>query len=487
MFLIDQLILAGGIVIFLGILLSKFSARLGLPVLVLFLALGMLAGQEGIGGIAFDDFGVAHAVGTLALAVIMFDGGMRTEREALAAAWKPAVVLATFGVLVTALITGLAAAWILHVPILVGVLLGSIVGSTDAAAVFGVLRSQGLRLRSRVSSVLEIESGSNDPMAIFMTVGIIQVLVGQRPLGPGLLLFFVQQMGIGAAVGLAIGGVGTRVINRVNLGTAALYPVLAGACGLLAFGVAAWLGGSGFLSIYLAGIVLGNSRLTFQRGTLLFLDGLAWLSQIVMFVVFGLLSMPSQIAGVLRPGLEIAAILMFVARPLSVIPVLPAFRFSAKENVLVSWVGLRGAVPIILATFPLMYGVPQAPLIFDIVFFVVLLSAVLQGWSLPVIAGRLGLREKTGVLPPVTLDISSLRQVDADIVDYTVGDGSVASGRRVRDLGLPEDVVIAMITRGEQLVLPRGSTGLERGDHVFVVLRPESRRRVDEVFASRST
>ncbi len=486
MFLIDQLILAGGILILLGILLSKFSNRLGLPVLVLFLVLGMLAGSQGIGGIAFTNFGVAHAVGTLALAVIMFDGGMQTQRSALEAAWKPAVLLATFGVLVTALITGIAAAYILHVPILVGVLLGSIVGSTDAAAVFGVLRSQGLRLRPRVAAILEIESGSNDPMAIFMTIGLIQVLVGQRELGIGLAGFFGQQMGIGAVVGLGIGWAAVRVINRVNLGTAALYPVLAGACGLLSYGVAVWLGGSGFLSIYLAGIVLGNSRLTFQRGTLLFLDGLAWLSQIVMFVVFGMLSTPSDVAAVAWPGLAIALILIVVARPLSVLPILPAFRFSAKEDLLVAWVGLRGAVPIILATFPLMYGVPEGPLLFNIVFFVVLLSAVLQGWSLPLLAGKLGLREETGVRPPVTLDISSLRQVDADIVDYTVSPGSLASGLRVRDLGLPEDVVIAMITRGEQLVLPRGSTEVRQGDHVFVVLRPATRGRVNEVFARRT-
>ena len=483
MFLIDQLILAGGILLVLGILLSKVSTRVGLPVLVLFLGLGMLAGQEGIGGIAFGDVRVAHAVGTLALAVIMFDGGLRTDRQTLRAGWKPALLLATAGVLVTAILTGLAAAYILHLPALVGVLLGSIVGSTDAAAVFGVLRSQGLRLRSHVSAVLEVESGSNDPMAIFLTIGVIQVLIGQRALGIGLAELFVRQMGVGAIAGLVVGWLAVRLINGINLSTAGLYPVLAGGCGLLAYGAAAFFGGSGFLAIYLAGIVLGNRRVVFQQGMLLFLDGLAWIGQILMFVVLGLLSTPTAVLGVIGPGLAIAAVLIFFARPVSIVPLLMPFGFSLREQLLVAWGGLRGAVPIVLATYPLMYGVAQAPLLFNIVFFVVLLSVVLQGWTLPVLAHWLNLQEPSTAGPPVTLLISALRQVDADIVEYTVVGECAAAGKTLRQLALPEGVVVAMIVRGQAIVPPRGSTEIKTEDHVFVVMHPENRGRVDEVFA----
>jgi cell volume regulation protein A len=481
-FLIDQLILLGGILLLIGILSSKFSLRLGLPVLVLFLAVGMLAGEEGIGRIAFDNFAVAHAIGTLALAVILFDGGLRTRTSALRAAWKPAALLATAGVLVTALVTGVAAAHILGVSPLTGLLLGSIVASTDAAAVFAVLRSQGVRLRPRLAATLEIESGSNDPMAIFLTIGLIEVLLGRMTLGPDLAQLFLLQMGAGSLIGLAVGRAAVGVINRINLETAGLYPVLTGACGLLAFGLAAGVGGSGFLAIYLAGIVLGNSRIVFRRGTFLFLDGLAWIGQITMFVMLGLLSTPSALVGVAPQGLLIAFVLSFLARPLAVVPLLLPFRFSLREHVLVSWVGLKGAVPIILATFPLLFAVPHGMLIFNVVFFVVLVSAILQGWTLPLLADRLGLQEPGAVESAVTLEITSVTDVNADIVDYVVVTGSRAAGRKLSELALPIDAVVAMIVRGGNLSPPRGSTGIEAGDHVFVMLREAARLAVDGVF-----
>ncbi len=358
MFLIDRLILLAAVLLLAGIVSSKFSSRVGLPVLVLFLGIGMLAGEDGIGGIAFDDVTVAHGIGTLALAIILFDGGLQTRWSALRAVWKPSLLLATVGVSVTALVTGLAAAFVLGVSPLVGLLFGSIVASTDAAAVFSILRSQGLHLRTRVAGTLEVESGSNDPMAIFMTVGLLEVLTGRLELGPGLLILFVQQMGIGTVVGLGAGWLAVRLVNRIELAAPGLYPVLAGACGLTAFGVAAQAGGSGFLAIYLAGIVIGNSRTVFQRGTFLFMDGLAWISQITMFVVLGLLSTPSDVVPVAGAGVLLSAVLFLVARPLAVVPLLLPFRFTMREHVLISWGGLKGAVPIILATFPLMLGLP---------------------------------------------------------------------------------------------------------------------------------
>lgn len=484
MFLVDQLILLGGLLLLAGILSSKFSVRLGLPVLVLFLVVGMLAGEEGPGGIQFDDVSVAHAIGSLALAMILFDGGFQTQASALREVWKPSLLLATVGVFVTAIVTGAAAAFILGVPLLAGILLGSIASSTDAAAVFAILRSAGVRLRPRVASTLEVESASNDPMAIFLTVGFIEVALGQMELGFELLGLFVRQMGIGTLAGLGVGWLSVKLMNRINLDTAGLYPALAGTCGLLSYGTAAALGGSGFLAIYLAGIVLGNNRTTFQRGTAVFLDGLAWLSQVTMFVMLGLLVTPSEVFSVAGPGLLVAAAQILIARPLAVVPALLPFRYSLREHVLISWVGLKGAVPIILSVYPLLYGVENGALLFNVVFFVVLISATLQGWTLPIFAERLGLDVPEKETPAATLEIVSMRDVDADIVEYTVGKGSRAAGKTLSELALPDGVVVAMIARANTLIPPRGSTVIAAGDHIFVVMRPAARSVTDSVFSS---
>ena len=480
MFLIDRLILVGAVLLLVGIVSSKFSARLGVPVLVLFLGVGMLAGSEGVGGIAFEDYGLAHGIGTLALAVILFDGGLRTTLDDFRLGWRPALSLATVGVLATAGITGAAAAWLVGLPPLAGLLLGSIVGSTDAAAIFSILRTQ--RLRHRLSATLEVESGLNDPMAVFLTLGLLEVLLGRAEPGVELLQLFVVQMGVGAVVGVSVGWGAGRLINRIDLGAAGLYPILAGACGLLAFGAAASVHGSGFLAVYLAGIALGNQRIVFQRGVLLFHDGVAWLAQIAMFVVLGLLSFPSRLWAAAGPGLGIALALVLVARPVGVALSLLPFRFSVREVLFVSWAGVRGAVPIILATYPLLLGLPQGETIFDVVFFAVVISTLAQGSTLAWVARRLGL-----ALPPrpesaVTLEITSLRDVDGDIVEYAVGPASRAAGRRVRELALPESAVVALVTRGERMIPARGSTALEVGDHVFLVLRPEARALADRVF-----
>lgn len=485
MFLIDKLLLLAGLLMILGILSSKFSARAGLPVLVLFLGLGMLAGSDGIGKIAFDDYGLAHAIGTVALAFILFDGGLRTPLENLKLAWKPSAALATLGVFVTSAVTGLVAMYVLDLSLLEGLLLGSIVGSTDAAAVFALLRSAGVHLRKRLGATLEIESGANDPMAIFLTVGLIQVLTGEMPFGPGLLLLFLLQMGVGLTVGLVVGKLSVRLINRINLAAAGLYPVLTAACGVFAFGAAAALQGSGFLAVYVAGIVLGNSKLVFQKGTLLFHDGIAWAGQIAMFVVLGLLSFPRALLEVAGPSLLVALALTFLARPLAVLPLLIPFKFTARELTLVSWVGLKGAVPIILATYPMMAKLPAGPTIFNVVFFVVLISALVQGGTLPWLARRLGLEEPPPPEAPLSLEIMSLRDVDAEIIDYLVAERSPAAGRLLRDLALPEGAVVAMIARDKTLIPPRGSTAVQSGDHLFVVVNAESRSPVDAVFARR--
>lgn len=482
MFLIDRLILIAGILLILGIVSSKFSSRLGLPVLVLFLVLGMLAGSEGFGGIVFENYTQAHAIGSVALAVILFDGGLRSPLSGFRLVWKPSLLLATVGVVVTAGVTGYAASVLLGISLIEGLLIGSIAGSTDAAAVFSLLRSAGVHLKERLSATLEIESGSNDPMAIFLTVALIEIIQGDVEPGIGLVQLFFMQMGVGAIVGFAVGAGAVWAINRINLEAAGFYPILTGAFGMLAFGVAALMGGSGFLAIYIAGVVIGNSRLVFQRGTFAFHDAAAWGGQIIMFVVLGLLSSPSEIVEVAGPGLALTAILIFVARPLAVVPFLIPFRFSFREILLVAWVGLKGAVPIILATYPLMFGLANGQLMFNVVFFTVLVSAVLQGSTVSLAARKLGLEVPPESTPPATLEITSLRDVNADIVEYMVSDDSRVANRRLSKMSLPEGVVIAMISRGEDLIPPRGSTLVLPGDHVFVVLRPETRPLVDRVF-----
>tara|TARA_B110000438_G_scaffold71312_1_gene71507 strand:- start:3449 stop:5182 length:1734 start_codon:yes stop_codon:yes gene_type:complete len=485
MFFIDQVILLAAVLILLGIISSKLSARLGLPVLVLFLIVGMLAGEDGPGGILFDNAEAAHSLGTLALALILFDGGLQTPFKAIKLVWKPASALATFGVLITGAITGYAAAYILDISLLHGMLLGAIVGSTDAAAVFSLLRNAGIHLTGKLKATLEIESASNDPMAIFLTIGLLEILVNDMTPGTGLLVMFLSQMGLGIAVGLAVGWISVRLINRIQLVAAGLYPVLVAACGLLSFGITANIGGSGFLAVFITGVVIGNSRFVFQRSTFLFHDGLAWLSQITMFVVLGLLITPTSLLDVWLEGLIIAFVLIFIARPLAVMPILALFGFNLREMTLVSWVGLRGSVPIILAIFPLIFGLPGAALIFNVVFFVVLISATLQGSSLAWMARKLKLTLPPPVTPAATLEITALGDVDADIVEYTLGSSSRAVGSRISQLALPESTVMAMISRSNNIITPRGSTLLQAEDQLFIVLKPATRAFVDSVFSGK--
>jgi cell volume regulation protein A len=479
--------LLAGVLLLIGITSSKFSARLGIPVLVLFLAVGMLAGSEGIGRIPFENYALANSAASVALALILFDGGLRTSLDAVRVCWRPALSLATLGVLLTSLITGLAASWVLGLPLLQGLLLGSIVGSTDAAAVFAVLRSGGIQLPERLSATLEVESGSNDPMAIFLTVGLIGVIQGQASgqasSAQELILLFLIQFGVGGLVGLGSGRLAALAVNRINLDYPGLYPLLAMAFGLLAFGLAAVLGGSGFLAVYIAGILLGSSPIVFRRGIFLFHDAAAWLSQIVLFVMLGLLSFPSRLGAVASEGLLIALVLILVARPIAVLIAASGFGFRRRELALLSWVGLKGAVPITLATFPLMAGVPNSQVIFNAVFFVVLISAISQGWSLPAVARWLRLGRPADPTPPLSVEINALRHLDGEIVDYTVPPGAAIAGVLLRELARPDGLVVTLVVRDQQVIMPRGATALNPGDHVFVAMRSKVKPLVDRLFA----
>jgi cell volume regulation protein A len=478
----NYVILIGAALLLVSIVASDISSRMGAPLLLVFLVLGMLAGEDGPGGIAFDDFEASYVIGTLALAVIIFDGGMRTQRETFRVALWPALSLASIGVVATAALTGLFAAWILQLGWLQGMLIGAIVGSTDAAAVFALLRTQGATLQERVASTLEIESGSNDPMAIFLTVALLELLLaGRTGLEWSLLWSLLKQFSIGGVLGY-IGGKGlVWLINRLKLITG-LYPLLAMAGGLVIFAVCAQLGGSGYLAIYFAGFVLGNSRLQSAQNIFRVHDGLAWLSQIVMFLILGLLITPSQLLPLIVPALLVAAALMLVARPVAVVLSLLPFRLPWREQVYIGWVGLRGAVPIVLALFPMMYGLEDARLYFNVAFFVVLVSLVLQGWTIAPAARWLELE-----VPPLTEPVHELTldmpgHFEHEMVCYEARQGSTIVQRRLDELALPHGMhVMAVIRDGEPQALQPGLR-FAPGDYVYFLARPEGVTHLSALF-----
>ncbi len=478
----NTVILIGALLLVISIVASDVSSRLGAPLLLVFIFLGMLAGEDGPGGIRFDDFEMSYVIGTLALAVIIFDGGMRTRRETFRISAWPAASLATLGVVVTAGLTGAFAAWVLGLQWLQGMLVGAIVGSTDAAAVFALLRNAGATLQERVASTLEVESASNDPMAIFLTVVCLGVLAaGGTRFEASVLLSFVQQFGIGAVTGLVGGRLLVLLINRLSLASG-LYPLLAVAGGLTVFAVTALIGGSGYLAIFLAGLVLGNSQLRAAQNILRVHDGLAWLSQIVMFLILGLLAAPHELVGVAAPALAISAFLILVARPAAVVLSLLPFRFPWREQVYVSWVGLRGAVPVVLALFPVMYGVENARLYFNVAFFIVLVSLLVQGWTIAPAARLLKVEVPPSTEPSqrVTLDMPG--HFEHEIVGYEVQPGSLVALRPAAALELPAGMQLMAILREGQ-PLPLGPDLMFKpGDYVYLLAEPQRIGELNRLF-----
>ncbi len=483
--LTTHLILLGAVFLLASILMSAAVARVGAPLLLVFLVLGMLAGEEGPGGIRFDDIQTTHLIGTIALAVILFDGGLRTRAETFRVGLRPALSLATLGVVITSAVVGLFAAWTLHLHWLQGLLIGVIVGSTDAAAVFSLLHFHGMQLKQRVGATLEIESGVNDPMAVFLTVALVQLLAGgHTDMSFAIVVEFVKQMTLGALLGLGAGYALAWLINKLNLVTG-LYPLLAVAGGLSTYALTTALGGSGFLAIYLAGLILGNSRLHAAQNILRVHDGLAWLSQIIMFVVLGLLVTPSALLDHIGPALVIALVLMLVARPLAVWVSLLPFRFPKREQVYISWVGLRGAVPIILALFPLLAGVPDARLYFNVAFFVVLVSLLVQGWTVAPVAKWLGLQlpASEGALQRVNLDVPG--RYEQEFVGYHVTADAAATGEAPTHLHLPDGARVLTVIRGDNNFAPEQVKALAPGDHVYLLAPGAAVVELDRLFAAR--
>jgi cell volume regulation protein A len=478
----NELILYGALLVTLSILASAFSSRFGAPILLVFLLLGMLAGEDGPGGFKFNNFELAYLGSTLALAVILFDGGMRTSAESFRVALRPAVSLATIGVVVTAAITGAVAAWAFGLSWMQGLLLGAIVGSTDAAAVFALLHARGMELQQRVGATLEVESGTNDPMAVFMVVVLVEALAaGQAGLSWTVALEFVKQMALGAAAGWIAGRALVWLINHLALETG-LYPLLAVAGGVAAYGATTVAGGSGFLAIYLAGVILGNSQIQAMQDILRVNDGLAWLSQIMMFLLLGLLVTPSEFPPFVLPGLAVALALMLLARPAAVWVSLAPFRMRWREQLFISWVGLRGAVPIILATFPLLAGLDHGYVYFNAAFIVVLLSLLLQGWTIAPLARALKLEVPPRAKPLQHIDLDIPGQFDHDLLGYQLEADSIAVGKPPARLPLPPEVEIAAVIRGTRVMKLEGMGPLQPGDYVYVLADPRKVESLNRLF-----
>lgn len=464
----EVVLLAAGSLLALSVIASRFARRAGIPAVLLFLALGMLAGSEGIGRIPFEHYGLTYRVGTLALVLILFDGGLRTSIDVIRRALAPAAVLATAGVLLTAMFVAVGAR-ALGFQWLEGLLLGAIVSSTDAATVFSLLRGGRIHLQERVGAVVELESGLNDPMAAILTTLLTAASVRGRAPGAGIVaLRIFLELAIGAAIGGLVGFACRFLIKRVRLRAAGLYPVLTVGLALVAYGVAAIAEGSGFLAVYVAAVVLASGDLPNKATLYRTHDFVAWASQIGMFILLGLLVVPSHLVTVAGVGLALALLLALVARPLSVALCLVPLGFGAREIALVGWAGLRGAVPIILAVIPVLAGAPRAGRLFDVVFFVVLMSVVLQGGTVRWLARRLGVAVAEPAIPDAVLEIDATQPLDVELLTFCVDRASAVCDARIAEIPFPERSSAMLVVRGGELLAPKGDTALTVGDYVFV-------------------
>ncbi|MBE0564513.1 MAG: potassium/proton antiporter [Krumholzibacteria bacterium] len=480
----EYLILIAGLLIMFSALASKLSERIGVPALLVFLGVGMLAGSDALGLVYFDDANLANGIGTVALAYILFSGGFDTRWSVVRPVVGRGVLLSTVGVLLTMGILGLVVWLVFGFSFKGALLLAAIVSSTDAAAVFSVLRSRGVSLKGRLRPLLELESGSNDPMAVFLTLGILDLLMNPLLAWTSLLTGFVLQMALGAGVGLGLGRLAAILLNRVRLDYEGLYPVLSFSLVPLVFGAAAAIGGNGFLAVYAAGIVIGNSEILHRRSLMRFHDGLSWLMQIGMFLTLGLLVFPSRLPAVMGIGLVVSAVLVFVARPLAVYLCMLGSGFSWRERTLVGWTGLRGAVPIVLATFPLMLGYPESERAFNVVFFVVCVSVLLQGRSLMLVARWLGVDQPLDAKPPYPLEFDKVEGLQGETCELEVLPGSPADGKRIMDLGLPANVLVLLVRRGREFLVPGGQTELRGRDTLLVLAEREAIEAARNLFAA---
>jgi potassium/hydrogen antiporter len=477
----EQFILVAGLLLTAGLAASLMAGRLRLPGLVLFLGIGMLVGSDALGWIPFDDYHLAETIGVIALALILFEGGLTAGWDDIRPVLRPALSLAMVGTLVTAAIGGIAAMVLLDLSLTEGLLLGSIIAATDGAAIFAVLRSSALE--RRLSRVLEGESGFNDPVAVLLVLGFIEWL--QRP-DYGVLdmaWLFLRQLGIGAVVGLGVGWLAVQAFRRARLDTAGLYPVASLAAAALAFGAAASIEGSGFLAVYLAGLALGSANIPAKQTITTFHVGLAWVAQLTMFLALGLLIFPSDVADVIVEGTLLALVVAFIARPIATFVATAFEKFTLAERVVLGWAGLRGAVPIVLALFPVNADIAGSVDFLNEVFFAVLLSTLLQGTTFEPLARRLGLTTDVPALPSPIAETGTIRRLGAEVVEYPVRDDDAIVGLRTRELDLPREALVNVIVREGEALLPRGSTRIAGGDRLHVLVRQEAAPEVRDLIA----
>lgn len=477
----ENLILLGAILLFLSIVASKTSGRLGVPSLIIFLFIGMLAGIDGIGKIPFNNFDAVQKLGTIALIFILFSGGLDTKAESVSpVAWR-GISLATIGVLITAGTTGYFVWKITDFTLLEALLLGSIISSTDAAAVFSVLRSRNIGLRGRLRPLLELESGSNDPMAYFLTISLIQLITQESLSVWEIVLQFFIQMSLGLVYGYLLGKVSVWIINRIKLDYDGLYPVLIMAMVMFTYSISVFALGNGFLAVYIMALVLGNSSFIHKKSLTKFYDGQAWLMQIIMFIALGLLVNPHEIVPVIGTGLLVSTFLMFIARPLGVFASLLPFGMKLKDITLVSWVGLRGAVPIIFATLAVTAGIEKSYLIFNIVFFIVLTSIALQGTTLMTVARWLKVNRNVSSARNYPLELEITEGFKNELVEISIPFDCPQANKRIVEIGFPKNALIVMIERNKQYITPNGNTIIKPGDNLLVMTN--SRRDIQSINA----
>ena len=482
---LNILYLVGALLIFASIMASTLSARLGVPLLLLFLMVGMLAGEQGILGIEFSQYPLANFVGQAALACILLDGGLRTSFKSFRVGLKPAITLATWGVFATVMVLGVFITWLLDVDWRFGLLMAAIVGSTDAAAVFSLLRNGGVKLNDRVQATLELESGGNDPLAILLVTGLIALNVdpaGQSVLGfLGLLL---QQLGVGLGMGLLFGYLLSRLLPKVHLAEG-MYAILILSAGLAVFAATNLLGGSGFLAVYLTGVMIGNHKVRSTEHVMRVMDSFAWLSQAVLFVVLGLLVTPSNVINVWHYSVAIAAFMIFIARPIAVYSSVKPFKFKDREIGFISWVGLRGAVPITLAILPVMAGIDNAFMLFDIAFGVVVLSLILQGTTIPIMANLFKVRIPTNKDPKEEHEVWVSDKASITLYEFEVQSGAFAIGRHPLEISKrvnPDEIRIFALVRGQKIIVTDEDTRLKFGDSVWYAMRGNHASKIAKIF-----
>ncbi|HMV45612.1 MAG TPA: potassium/proton antiporter [Leptospiraceae bacterium] len=482
--LLNQFLLGTSILLLLSIVASKATGKFGIPTLLIFLFIGMLAGSDGIGGIYFDNSQITQNVGIVALIYILFSGGLDTHWSKVKPVFWQGFSLATLGVLITAIAVGLFVYQFLNFSLFEGLLIGSIVASTDAAAVFSIMRSQKVNLQGQIRETIELESGSNDPMSVFLTIALLRLVKNPDSSLVDLFLLFFQQMLIGGISGYILGKFSIFIVNKIKLQYDGLYPVLTISLALFSYSITSYIGGNGFLAVYLTGLFLSDKDFIHKKSLIRLHDGLSWLMQIIMFLLLGLLVFPKQLVSVIGMGLILSIVLIFLARPLSVYISLIFSKLNYKQKGIISWVGLRGSVPIILATFPKEAGIEKADLIFNLVFFIVITSILFQGTLLPKVANLLNVLDKEDTkriqIPSIHLD--DIGKTDNDLVTITLGKDSTLIGKQIVEAGLPEGALIVLLTRGEEYLVPRGSTQLLENDTILILASRRLLPTISQIF-----